>query len=98
MTLNPHLTDQLLAEMRDSRHVPGCIVPEQVQPLIDRLTAQLPGADPQLLGETCMHIAHVTSDLAVLMHRRNVPPERIAPDVAVVLGEAGARLFRQAGA
>ena len=98
MTLNPFLTDQLLAEMAESRHAAGCIVPESTQPLVDRLMAQLPGADPQLLGEICMHISHATSDLAVLMHRRSIPPERIAPDVALVLGEAGARLYRKAGA
>lgn len=98
MTLNPHLTDQLLAEMRDSRHAAGCIVPDSIQPLIDRLMAQLPGADPRLLGEICMHTAYATSDLAVLMYRRGVEPERIAADVALVLGEAGARLFRQSAA
>lgn len=98
MTLNPFLTDQLLAEMADSRHVPGCIVPDSVQPLVDRLMRQLPGVDPGLLGEICLHVSHATSDLALLMHRRSIPPERIAPDVALVLGEAGARLYRKAGA
>lgn len=94
MTLNPFLTDQLLAELSESRHVPGCVVPESVQPLVDRLVAQLPGIDRRLLGEACMHVAHVTSDLTLLMHRRGVPDHRIAADVACVLGEAGARLYR----
>lgn len=97
MTLNPHLTDQLLAEMRDSRHLPGCVVPESVQPFVDRLMQQLPGVDPQLLGEIAMHTAYATSDLALLMHRRGVPSEQIAGDVAAVLCEAGARLYRKAG-
>lgn len=94
MTLNPHLTDQLLAEISESRHTPGCIVAESVQPLIDRLRAQLPGADPKLLGEFCMHTARTTADLALLMYRRGLPAELIGHDVAITLGEAGARLYR----
>ncbi|HEY0935896.1 MAG TPA: hypothetical protein VGD91_19420 [Trebonia sp.] len=94
MTLNPHLTDQLLAKISESRHVPGCIVAESVQPLVERLMQQLPGADPQQLGEFCMHIARSTADLSLLMHRRGIPAELIGHDVAITLGEAGARLYR----
>jgi len=98
VTLNPHLTDQLLAEISESRHVPGCIVAESVQPLVDRLMQQLPGADPKLLGEICMHAARATADLSLLMYRRGVLAELIGHEVAVTLGEAGARLYRSAAA
>lgn len=98
MTLNPHLTDQLLAEVADARHGPSCMVPDSVQPLVDRLMRQLPGVDPGLLGEICMHAAYATSDLGLLMHRRGVPDHRIANDVAVTLCEAGAHIYRKAGA
>lgn len=94
MAINPHLTDQLAAELRDYSHAHGCIVPDTVPSLIERLRRHLPGVDEQLLGEIVLHTADAAAALGTLMARRGIPAEAIAPNVAFALAEAGNRLYR----
>lgn len=94
MALNPHLTDQLAAGTRDARHADGCVVPDSVAPLIERLVERLPGIDRQLLGEILLHTAHAADAMAVQLTRRGHPAEVIEPTVTATLAEAGGRLYR----
>lgn len=94
MTLNPHLTDQLATGLRNLHHDSGCIVPDVVPSLIARLLRQLPGVDEKLLGEIVLHTADVAAAMATTMAHRGYRAEAIAPNVALAIGEAGARLYR----
>lgn len=94
MALNPFLTDQLAAGTRDARHADGCVVPDSVTPLIERLLQHLPGVDRQLLGEILLHTAHATDAMATQLYRRGHRAETIEPTVTATLAEAGGRLYR----
>jgi hypothetical protein len=97
MTINPHLSDQFAAALNSLRHGADCVVSETVPALIERLLRQLPGVDHHLLGEILLHAADVTGAMATAMARRGHRADAIAPSVALTLGEAGARLYREAG-
>jgi hypothetical protein len=93
MPINPHLSDQLAADMRNLHHGFDCIITETVPQLIERLLQQLPGVSEQLLGEVLLHTADVGAAMATAMARRGHRAQDIAPSVALALGEAGARLY-----
>lgn len=93
MTINPHLTDQILAvvaEKAKTSQPPIDLVPS----FVAMLREQLPGADEKLVGEIVMHAASLVGRLGMVLEQRGYAADTITPLAVVALSGAGAVLYR----
>lgn len=88
MTINPHKTDQLLAEFTAANPHEfcgnDCELGTQAKGIVSGLLAQLPGVDPELMGEIVLHTGFKVA--AMRMHLERTMP--LFPHTAAALTNA----------
>lgn len=102
MTANPHLTDQILAAL-DEMHPHAdcgdqCNTERASRDVATRLTEQLPGVDPKLIGEIAMHLGDAINNVIMAGRATGSGWKQCAASAVVVSLEAGAQLYRNGGA
>lgn len=101
MTINPHVTDQMLAAFDASRIHSGCNTEcpfeRAARDIAEMLTTELPGADPRIIGEIVMHAGAAMVSTLKTSHRSGLTWRTAATGSANSLLEAGTLLYRATG-
>lgn len=91
-TVNPYLTDQILARHDENQARPPRHYHQQA--IVDILRASLRGIDERELGEILMHAGTAAASLSKALEESGVDPAAVGPLLAVTLVGAGAALYR----
>lgn len=98
MTVNPHITDQLLAAFDElNAHADcnaACLAEGAARKLALHLIACLPDVDPKLIGEIAMHVGNVVNATILDVRRTGGTWQEAAATAVTSSLEGGVLLYR----